>query len=273
VVVLSGVLVLAIDAGAWAACGRPGGQVDHGHPGAGALPAHPRGQGHRARLVVLASGGLLIPSPPPRRRGQSRGVQLTVEASGDLLIHSPIFDRALALGGGRHYDFAPFFVRIRPYIRGAGLALCHVETPMTPAPPAGYPIFNTPPELATAIRQTGWRACSTAATHTLDQGQTGVDDTIRALDRAGVAHTGSFSSAAARATPLIMTVNGVRVAFLAYTELTNGLVTPADASRGGNQSPFAADPARVGDPSQSAPTAPLPGLRCATEAATRTSRP
>ena len=176
--------------------------------------------------MVLASGGLLIPSPPPHRRGESRGVQLTVEASGDLLIHSPIFDRALALGGGRHYDFAPFFVQIRPYIRGAGLALCHVETPMTPAPAAGYPIFNTPPELAAAIRQTGWRACSTAATHTLDQGQAGVDDTIRALDRAGVAHTGSFSSAAARATPLIMTVRGVRVAFLAYTELTNGIPSP-----------------------------------------------
>jgi SAM-dependent methyltransferase len=28
---------------------------------------------------------------------------------------------------------------------------------------AGYPVFNTPPALATAIRQTGWRACSTAA--------------------------------------------------------------------------------------------------------------
>jgi len=226
VIVLSGVLVLAIDAGAWAASGRPGDQVDHGHPSAGALPVHHRGQSHRARLVVLASGGLLVPSPPLHRRGESRGVQLTVEASGDLLIHSPIFDRALALGGGRHYDFAPFFVRIRPYIRGVGLPLCHVETPMTPAPPTGYPIFNTPPELATAIRQTGWRACSTAATHTLDQGQAGVDDTIRALDQAGVAHTGSFSSAAAERTPLIMTVKGVRVAFLAYTELTNGIPSP-----------------------------------------------
>src|SRR5215831_5007846 len=79
---------------------------------------------------------------------------------------------------------------------------------MTPARPTGYPVFNTPPALATAIRQTGWRACSTAATHTLDRGQTGVDDTIRALDRAGVAHTGSYSSAAARRTPLIMTVKG-----------------------------------------------------------------
>src|SRR5204862_3651239 len=110
--------------------------------------------------------------------------------------------------------------------RGADLALCHVETPMTPAAPTGYPTFNTPPELATAIARTGWRACSTAGTHALDQGQAGVEDTIRALDRAGVAHTGTFSSAAAQRTPLIMTVKGVRVAFLAYTELTNGIPSP-----------------------------------------------
>ena len=160
-------------------------------------------------------------APAPRR-----SVQFVVEASGDLLIHSAIFERALALGGGRSYDFAPFFAQIKPYITGADLPLCHVETPMTPAPPTGYPTFNTPPALATAIAQTGWRACSTAATHTLDQGQTGVDDTIRALDHAGVQHTGSFSSAAAQATPLIMTVKGARVAFLAYTELTNGIPSP-----------------------------------------------
>jgi poly-gamma-glutamate synthesis protein (capsule biosynthesis protein) len=163
---------------------------------------------------------------PQHRGSDSPSVHLVVEASGDLLIHSPIFDRALVLGGGRHYNFAPMFTAIKPYIRGADLALCHVETPMTPAPPTGYPTFNTPPDLATAIRQTGWRACSTAGTHSLDQGQTGVDDTIRALDRAGVLHAGTYSSAAAQKTPLVTTVKGVRVAFLAYTELTNGIPSP-----------------------------------------------
>jgi hypothetical protein len=165
-------------------------------------------------------------TPPPHQETPSRSVRLVVEASGDLLIHSAVFDRALLLGGGRHYDFAPMFAQIKPYIQGADLALCHVETPMTPAPPTGYPTFNTPPALATAIRETGWRACSTAGTHSLDQGQTGVDDTIRALDQAGVAHTGTFSSAAAQQTPLIMTVKGVRVAFLAYTDITNGIPSP-----------------------------------------------
>ena len=198
---LSAVAALAVAAGAWAAVGRAGGRPVH----------HPR--------ASAAAAPLHLPS-------QSHSVQFVVEASGDLLIHSAIFERALVLGGGSHYNFAPFFEQIKPYIQGADLPLCHVETPMTPAPPTGYPTFNTPPALATAIAQTGWRACSTAATHTLDQGQTGVDDTIRALDRAGVLHTGSFSSAAAQATPLIMTVKGVRVAFLAYTELTNGIPSP-----------------------------------------------
>jgi hypothetical protein len=36
--------------------------------------------------------------------------------------------------------------------------------------------------------------------------------------------------------------------------------------------PSAADPARVRDPSQSAPTAPVAGVRCAAETATRTGR-
>jgi hypothetical protein len=206
-IMLSGVLVLAIAAGG---CTASGGTADR-------AASHPVG-GARAKAVTSPT--------PPHRPSQPSSVQLVVEASGDLLIHAAVFKRALVLGGGRHYNFAPMFAEIKPYIQSADLPLCHVETPMTPALPTGYPTFNTPPELATAIRQTGWRACSTAATHTLDQGQRGVDDTIRALDRAGVLHTGSFSSAAAQRTPLIMTVKGVRVAFLAYTELTNGIPSP-----------------------------------------------
>ena len=211
---VSGLIVLVLATGACTSSGRPG--------------------GHAVRSVRTSAA----PSPT-HRRSSGPGVRLVVEASGDLLIHSAIFDRALVLGGGRHYNFAPMFTQIKPYIQGADLALCHVETPMTPAPPTGYPTFNTPPALATAIAQTGWRACSTAATHSLDQGQTGVDDTIGALDRAGVAHTGTFSSAAAQATPLIMTVKGVRVAFLAYTELTNGIPSPHPWSVN------RADPARI----------------------------
>jgi Bacterial capsule synthesis protein PGA_cap len=181
-------------------------------------------------VATSVGGGSGHAAPHPRADvGAARlvhPVELTVEASGDLLIHSPIWERALQLGGGAHYNFAPLFTKIRAYIRGVDLPLCHVETPMTPAPPTGFPVFNTPPALALAIHSTGWRACSTAATHALDQGQAGVDDTIRVLNHAGVLHTGTFSSAAAQRKPLIVTIKGVRVAFLSYTDITNGIPSP-----------------------------------------------
>jgi poly-gamma-glutamate synthesis protein (capsule biosynthesis protein) len=111
-------------------------------------------------------------------------------------------------------------------VRRADLAFCHLETPLVPGPPRGYPVFRSPPAVARAIRATGWDACSTASNHTLDAGEAGVDSTLRALDRAGVRHAGSSRSRRARDRPLILRARGVRVAFLAYTTTTNGLPPP-----------------------------------------------
>src|SRR5436190_11150689 len=182
-----------------------------------------------AGLLVGRSGGggpPLTPREAVRAKHAAQPVHFTVEASGDLLIHSPVWERALALGGGSRYDFAPEFAQIKPYVSGASLALCHVETPMTPAAPTSYPIFNTPPALAEGIKATGWDACDPASNHSLDQGQTGIDDTGKALDSAGIEHTGSFPSAKAQRNITMLRVKGVKVAFLAYTTDTNGIPPP-----------------------------------------------
>jgi poly-gamma-glutamate synthesis protein (capsule biosynthesis protein) len=152
-------------------------------------------------------------------------IELTVEVNGDILVHQPVWQRALADGHGR-YDFEPMLSEIRPYIRSADLAICHIETPMSPRPPQGYPVFNSPTQLAAAIHWAGWRICDTASNHSVDQGQYGVDQTGQALDRAGVLHTGSFAYPAQQRRTLMVTVKGVRVAFLAYTEMTNGIPLP-----------------------------------------------
>jgi poly-gamma-glutamate capsule biosynthesis protein CapA/YwtB (metallophosphatase superfamily) len=166
-------------------------------------------------------------SVEPRRRPAT---ELTVSVSGDTLIHSPVYGRALALGGGEEYDFAPLFAELRPYVAKPDLGLCHLETVMGPGAPQSYPLFNSPPSLARAIERTGWDACSTASNHSLDQGQEGVASTIEALDAAGVEHTGTFTSARAQNRPMIEKVKGVRVALLSYTTDTNGIPPPAPYS-------------------------------------------
>jgi poly-gamma-glutamate synthesis protein (capsule biosynthesis protein) len=165
------------------------------------------------------------PAAAVNRVMTSNPVTLTVEVNGDLLIHSPVWEKALEYGHG-HYDFSPMLREIAPYIKRADLAICHIETPMTPRAPMGYPVFNTPAALASAIAQAGWRVCDTASNHSVDQGQYGIDQTGLALDRAGIRHTGSFASQAAAKRTLIVKVKGVRVAFLAYTEMTNGISLP-----------------------------------------------
>jgi poly-gamma-glutamate capsule biosynthesis protein CapA/YwtB (metallophosphatase superfamily) len=152
-------------------------------------------------------------------------VKLTVEVNGDILVHSPVWQQALADGHG-NYDFRPMLREIRPYIKGADLAICHIETPMTPRPPQGYPVFNTPTQLAAAIHWAGYRICDTASNHSVDMGQYGIDETGRALNRAGVLHTGSFPSPSASRRILITKVKGIKVAFLAFTEMTNGIPLP-----------------------------------------------
>ena len=174
---------------------------------------------------MAVAAGLLCPSWS-FAAGPAVGTRLTIAASGDLLIHQSVWRRALVYGGGRRYAFGPMFRAIRPSIARADLALCHLETPLSKGPPRGYPSFRTPVALAAAIRRAGWDACSTASNHTLDDGQRGVNTTLAALDRAGVRHSGSYRSRAAARRPAILHANGVNVAFLAYTAVTNGQHVP-----------------------------------------------
>jgi poly-gamma-glutamate synthesis protein (capsule biosynthesis protein) len=180
-----------------------------------------RGGRYRVRIVAR--------DPSGRRAVVAHAIRLprlvTIAVSGDLLIHTPVAARALVNGGGRRYRFGPMLARISPLIRRADLALCHLEHPIGRGPPTGYPRFRAPAALAGAIRAAGYDVCSTASNHTLDYGQSGIDATLRSLDRAGVRHTGSGSRPPADR-PALLSTCGVTVGFVAATESTNGIARP-----------------------------------------------
>ncbi|WP_354598624.1 CapA family protein [Streptomyces sp. JL1001] len=198
-----------------------------------------------ALLLAAATGctgqqpGTPEPSGPPAARGAGgQGADgprpFTLLAAGDVLPHSSVIDQAAVDAGGAGYDFAPMLAGVAPVVSGADLAFCHMETVYGKegGPYTGYPNFKSPPEIATALRTTGFDSCSTASNHTLDDGAEGVRRTLDALDGAGVRHAGSARTAAEAARPTILSAGpgkgAAKVAHLAYTYGTNDIPLPAD---------------------------------------------
>jgi poly-gamma-glutamate synthesis protein (capsule biosynthesis protein) len=149
-----------------------------------------------------------------------------------VLLHELLWTQAArdaAAQGRTGYDFAPLFASVKPLVSSADLAICHLETPLgEPGGPfSGYPSFNVPPQVTSALADLGYDSCSTASSHSLDQGASGVVRTLDALDAVGIRHAGTARSRTEWATPTLLAANGVLVAHLAYARSFNGLKLPA----------------------------------------------
>ena len=228
---------------------------------------HPVSNGRRGAGLSLLIGGFLLlvlvlvlailrPWDRPAVVAQSREVQqpaqseqaapqsevqepaalepldFTISAGGDMLIHMPVADSAW---NGERWDFSRLMEPVAPYVSGSDIALCNMETAMVPRDqaPSGYPIFGTPRDLADSMAATGWDGCSTSSNHSLDQGFTGVVNTLDFLDEAGLGHVGTARSAEEAEQPQFYTIEGggqkVTVAHIAAAHNTNGLPIPEEA--------------------------------------------
>lgn len=157
---------------------------------------------------------------------------ITIAGTGDILVHPPTWAQAAAdaKGTDARFAFDKIFEPIAAQLKVADLAICHLEAPIGPGAPEGYPRFKAPTELAQGIKNAGWDSCSTASNHSLDQGEAGVYTSLDALDEVNVNHSGTYRSKDASTRPTIYTVNGVRVGHLSYTFSFNGLPRPKGKS-------------------------------------------
>jgi len=143
--------------------------------------------------------------------------------TGDVLLHPEIIQQARVDGGGA-MDFFPMLAAQQPYIQGADIGICHMETPLAPedGPFSNYPAFSVPPQVLPAIVQTGYDACTTASNHTLDQGTEGLNRTLDDLDAAGLVHDGSYRTEQDSKNPVIINTPKARVGLISVAYDWNG---------------------------------------------------
>jgi poly-gamma-glutamate synthesis protein (capsule biosynthesis protein) len=82
-------------------------------------------------------------------------------------------------------------------------------------------IFTGPPAGSFSLRKAGVTVVSTANNHALDYGVKGLRETITHLDAAGVEHVGTSDDTVHLYAPVILLRNGIRIAFLACTDVMN----------------------------------------------------
>ena len=118
-------------------------------------------------------------------------------------------------------DPATAFGPISSLLRSADLTLVNLETAVTSRgkPQPKYYHFRTRPEAFTALRDAGIDVANMANNHVLDYGRVGLADTMAAARAAHFPVLGIGANAAAAWKPYLVTIKGVRIAFLGVSQV------------------------------------------------------
>lgn len=161
--------------------------------------------------------------------------QITLLAAGDNLIHDTIYRQAVHHSGGEGYNFRPVYAYAAELVAGADVAVINQETVLASdvAPVAGFPLFCSPIQLGEQLAEIGFDVFFLANNHAYDQGAEGVRASLDFWDtQEDVLTAGAYRDAQERESIPTLEVRGIRVAFLACTQTTNGLTLDEDASEG-----------------------------------------
>ena len=86
------------------------------------------------------------------------------------------------------YSFDNNFKHVKKYIENADYSIANLETTLAgnkDRPYSAYPLFNSPDELADALKKSGFDLISTINNHSFDMGSLGVNRTLSLLKKRG----------------------------------------------------------------------------------------
>lgn len=155
-----------------------------------------------------------------------------IAATGDIMFHPSQLDGAYDSSTGT-YDFTNSFKAVKSILQSADLAIANFEGTTAGNEKyayQGYPLFNAPDEVLDALKDTGFDILVTANNHSLDTRKAGVIRTVEQIQARGIDNVGTYISKP-KSRVLIKEVKDIKLAFIAYTEMVNGLesvMTPED---------------------------------------------
>lgn len=141
---------------------------------------------------------------------------ITVTAVGDMQFDGGP-DRLIAAKGAR----APLSAvgsRLNKADVTVGNLECALSTRGTPVPGKKF-TFEGDPRAAQGLKWAGFDLIALGNNHTRDYGDIALRDTLRNLDRAGLAHAGAGVDRAAAWRPAIIERDGARIAYLSFSEI------------------------------------------------------
>jgi poly-gamma-glutamate synthesis protein (capsule biosynthesis protein) len=168
-----------------------------------------------------------VPEAPAATEEQAN--YLSLVAAGDNLFHDVMLRPNQET---RSYDFTACYSEIKPIIEPADIAFINQETLFGGEAYgfSGYPRFNTPQEVGTALVAAGFDVINHATNHIMDKGGDAVFATMDYWDSVpGIHYLGIHRSQENRDTKkVIIEKNGIKAGFLSYTYGTNGLPLPGN---------------------------------------------
>ncbi|HHW12086.1 MAG TPA: hypothetical protein GXX33_03690, partial [Firmicutes bacterium] len=152
-------------------------------------------------------------SPAKNLGGQTA---FTLAAAGDMM-----FSRRVAATSISQGDYRYPFRKVAPVLLRATLAMANLEGPLSDQGKQ-LNMFRGDPRFLEGIRYAGIDLVSLANNHIMDYGTVAFLDTMERLTAAGVMYVGAGTNLAKARQGRLLNLGGVKVGFLAYTELGPG---------------------------------------------------
>ena len=165
---------------------------------------------------------------PPEETTPPKGAATTIHirAAGDLNVTNNVVDAGLSAAG---YDFTRAFQDVASTLAGADLTVLNLEGNIC-GEPYGTATTSAPNKLLTALRSAGVDLIQMANSCSINNGLIGLNSTLQSIRAAGMEPVGAYSSPSEFKRSkgyTICNVQGLKVAFVAFTKGVGGMGMPA----------------------------------------------